>query len=43
MDLDSELQKIARNLLKRPPLRRGPYLISDEALKRTIITLGGEK
>jgi hypothetical protein len=36
MDIEAELLEVCRNLLKRRPLRRGPYLISDADLKRTI-------
>lgn len=34
MNIDRELEAIARRLLKRPALRRGPFLISDDELRQ---------
>ena len=36
MDIEKELRRIARELLKRHPLRRGPYQISDDDLKQFL-------
>lgn len=36
MDFERLLERIARRLLKRPRLRRGAYIMSDEWLRRQI-------
>lgn len=33
MNLEKEIRRMARDLLKRHPLRRGPYLITDAQLR----------
>lgn len=34
--LEKQVEQIAKNLLRRSPLRRGPFLISDEELKSAL-------
>lgn len=34
MDVEKELRRIARELLKRPPTRRGPYILDEAELRR---------
>lgn len=34
MNIEKEIRRMARELLKRHPLRRGPYLFSDDWLRR---------
>ncbi len=36
MDVEKELRRIARELLKRHPLSRGPYVITDDDLRQFL-------
>lgn len=34
MDIEKEIRKLARALLKRKPLRRGPFIFNDAELRK---------
>jgi hypothetical protein len=34
MDIEKEIRRMARDLLKRNPLRRGPFIFDEEELLR---------
>lgn len=43
LDIDTMMRGVVLELLSKHPLRRGPYLITDADLKRTLRSLGATR